>query len=58
MIIEENPKSVTKRGVKRIENERTPLSIWLPDAELANGRQTRFNSFTTTDVINKYFDSE
>lgn len=58
MIIEENPKSVTKRGVKRIENERTPLSIWLPDAELAKGRQTRFNSFTTTDVINKYFDSE
>lgn len=34
------------------------MSIWLPDAELAKGRQTRFNSFTTTDTIEKFFDNE
>ncbi len=31
-----------------------PLSIWLPDAEFATGRQTRFNSFTKTEIIEQY----
>ncbi len=35
-----------------------PISIWLPDAELAEGRQTRFNSYTKTDAITKYFDNK
>ena len=40
-----------------IESEESkPNSIWLPDAELAQGKQTRFNSFTKTDSISCYFD--
>ncbi len=31
-------------------------SIWLPDAELAKGKQTRFNSFTNTPSISKFFE--
>ena len=42
--------------INRIDN--TPVSIWLPDAELATGKQTRFNSFTETDSIKKYFDND
>lgn len=37
--------------------ENAPISIWLPDAELAQGKQTRFNSFTKTDAIKKFFDN-
>lgn len=33
-----------------------PTSIWLPDAEYATGKQTRFNSFTCTESIKRYFD--
>lgn len=33
-------------------------SIWLPDAELAKGKQTRFNSFTETDAISQFFDDQ
>lgn len=60
-----NPKStniVSRNSAKTSESneetEKLPTSIWLPDAELAKGRQTRFNSFIRTDAINKFFDND
>lgn len=47
-------KSAKKKGVKK----KSSTSIWLPDAELAKGKQTRFTSFTTTDAIEKFFDND
>lgn len=55
------PVKTTKKknaGKKNNSTEKATMSIWLPDAELAKGKQTRFNSFTTTDSIEKFFDSE
>lgn len=43
---------------KKTNSEKRPVSIWLPDAELAKGKQTRFKSFTETDDINKFFDND
>lgn len=40
--------SLLKNEVKKVE------SIWLPDAENAHGKQTRFGTFTSTDLIRKY----
>lgn len=46
-------------AVNRGNNENSkPISIWLPDAEYATGKQTRFNSFTCTDSIKRYFDEQ
>lgn len=33
-------------------------SIWLKDAEQANGDQTRFKTFTGTSIVNKFVDKE
>lgn len=41
-----------------IKESAKPTSIWLPDAEYATGKQTRFNSFTCTETINRYFDEQ
>ena len=43
---------------KQNTKAKVPTSIWLPDAELAKGKQTRFTSFTTTDSIEKFFDND
>lgn len=47
----------SKEGISA-ELEPTTLdlsrSIWLKDAELADGDQTRFNTFTTTSIVNDY----
>lgn len=46
-------------SVKQENNKNSkPISIWLPDAEYATGKQTRFNSFTCTDSIKRYFDEQ
>ena len=39
-----------------VEDERVKSveSIWLPDAEIAQGKQTRFGTFTSTDLIEKF----
>ena len=48
-------KSSSKRNKgKKKEKANNYQSIWLPDAELADGTQTRFNSFTLTKEIEKY----
>ena len=46
----------TKFKKKPPSKKEKPLSIWLPDAELANGKQTRFNSFTKTEMASKFLD--
>lgn len=51
-------RKICKSNAVRNEKNKNAISIWLPDAELAKGRQTRFNSFTTTDTIEKFFDND
>lgn len=51
-------KSAYAKDKKESGVNKAPISIWLPDAELAKGKQTRFNSFTNTAMIEKYFDNE
>lgn len=46
------------KDVKDIKTKKHMPSIWLPDAELATGKQTRFNSFTETDAISRFFDDQ
>lgn len=50
--------SKKKSSEQEKENRKHPQSIWLPDAELAKGKQTRFLSFTDTDAANKFLDPE
>lgn len=45
------------KSTKKVNDSNRPMSIWLPDAELANGKQTRFNSFTKTDKAGTFLDS-
>lgn len=35
---------------------RQDQSIWLPDAEYAKGKQTRFQTFTETDILKEFLD--
>lgn len=39
---------LSKNEIKKVE------SIWLPDAENAHGKQARFGTFTSTELIEKY----
>ncbi|MDD6810557.1 MAG: metallophosphoesterase [Lachnospiraceae bacterium] len=48
----------SKKGTQHNGTTKKPQSIWLPDAELAKGKQTRFTSFTNTEAVNKYFDPD
>lgn len=58
-VTEENDKNEKKRKKNSSKTDKLcPISIWLPDAELAKGTQTRFNTFTQTSALNKYFDNE
>ncbi len=50
----DNPNQISQE--KQKSNNGTPISIWLPDAELANGKQTRFNSYTATNDLKEFFD--
>lgn len=54
----EKSKIVNFKSKKGNTSNKAPISIWLPDAELAKGKQTRFNSFTNTSIIEKYFDND
>lgn len=40
--------------IKQKSQNDIPISIWLPDAEQADGKQTRFDSFTNTDKISEF----
>ncbi len=44
-----------KNPSRKISNN--GVSIWLPDAEMAKGKQTRFTTYTSTEAIKKYLDN-
>lgn len=48
--------NITEDLVLKKTDDKRLYSIWLPDAELAEGKQTRFNTCTVTPDIQKYFD--
>ena len=45
-----------KRGTSRTNKK--SKSIWLPDAELASGKQTRFDSYTETEDVAQFFEMD
>ena len=50
--------SVQQKTKKKKSNKRKPRSIWLPDAELASGKQTRFDSYTETKCIAPFLEPD
>lgn len=49
------PLRSSNQNVNSISNS---LSIWLPDAELATGKQTRFETFTKTSCVNDFLEDD
>lgn len=43
-----------KKDRRKVSNLSKGESIWLPDAEYAKGKQSRFGDFTPTDIIEKF----
>ena len=54
---EKQKDSHTGKVVKSPQRKRS-VSIWLPDAEQAKGDATRFNTFTRTDLISEFLESD
>ncbi len=48
------PQAVSAEEIRENQAE----SIWLPDAEAAHGRQTRFGTFTSTKIIEEFIRDE
>lgn len=53
-VLKNAEKAIKKKLVFQDQEDDRETSIWLPDAELATGTQTRFNNFTKTPDVNDF----